>query len=166
MKSKLIAVSLFSALAFVSCKQDNASQLFSEAEKKEQAASVVDPAEAPVLTFETPNYDFGNLPSGASVDHYFKFTNSGKSPLIIKDAKGSCGCTVPEFPKTPIAPGATDSIKITYNAGSQTGSQKKTVTLTTNTVKGKEECSFTATLPAVAPEANQNKLQTLQQPGS
>jgi hypothetical protein len=162
MKSKLVAIGLFAALGLVSCKHDNASKLFTDAEKQEQASAVVDPATAPVLAFEAETYDFGNLPTGAKVDHYFKFTNTGKSPLIIKDAKGSCGCTVPEFPKQPIAPGATDSIKVTYDAGTQAGRQQKTVTLTTNTVKGKETCTFMATLPANAGQPQGNPVQTLQ----
>jgi hypothetical protein len=147
MKKTLFGVAMIALFTLISCEKDKASDLYSDAEKKEQADAVVDPATAAALTFETPNYDFGNLPSGAKVEHYFKFTNTGKSPLIIKDAKGSCGCTVPQWPKEPIAPGASDSIKINYNAGSQKGKQHKTVTLTTNTVKGKEVCSFTATLP-------------------
>lgn len=153
MKHIIFAVGILAAVALTSCKDEKASQLFTDAEKQQQAESVVDPATAAVLTFESETYDFGNLPAGAKVDHYFKFTNTGKSPLIIKDAKGSCGCTVPEFPKTPIAPGATDSIKITYDAGSQKGRQQKTVTLTTNTVKGKEVCTFIATLPNDAASA-------------
>lgn len=147
-------------LVLVSCEKDKASNLFTDAEKKQQAESVVDPATAAQLTFENENFDFGDLPSGAKVEHYFKFTNTGKSPLIIKDAKGSCGCTVPVWPKNPIEPGASDSIKISYNAGSQKGKQHKTVTLTTNTVKGKEVCSFTATLPNEAP-ANEDKGKVL-----
>ncbi|MBA5628472.1 DUF1573 domain-containing protein [Moheibacter lacus] len=159
MKHTLLAVGILAAFALTSCKDEKASELFTDAEKQEQAESVVDPATAAVLTFESETYDFGNLPAAAKVDHYFKFTNTGKSPLIIKDAKGSCGCTVPEFPKEPIAPGATDSIKITYDAGSQKGRQQKTVTLTTNTVKGKEVCTFIATLPNdAAPAAKPNPL--------
>jgi len=147
MKNTIFAAGILAVLTLVSCEKEKASDLFSDAERQEQAEAVVDPATAAVLTFESETYDFGELPAGAKVDHYFKFTNTGKSPLIIKDAKGSCGCTVPEFPKTPIAPGATDSIKITYDAGTQAGRQQKTVTLTTNTVRGKEVVTFMATLP-------------------
>jgi len=153
MKNTLLGMSLIAVFALVSCEKDNASSHFSDAEKQQQAENVVDPETAPVLVFETPNYDFGNLPAAAKVEHYFKFSNTGKTPLVIKDAKATCGCTVPEFPKEPIAPGATDSIKIEYNAGAQQGSQRKTVTLTTNTAKGKEEVSFTATLPTSAAAA-------------
>ncbi|HLV23995.1 MAG TPA: DUF1573 domain-containing protein [Moheibacter sp.] len=154
MKNTIFAAGILAVFTLTSCEKEKASNLFTDAEKQQQAESVVDPATAAVLTFESETYDFGNLPAGAKVDHYFKFTNTGKSPLIIKDAKGSCGCTVPEFPKEPIAPGVTDSIKITYDAGSQKGRQQKTVTLTTNTVKGKEVCTFTATLPNDAGAAN------------
>lgn len=153
MKNTIFVAGILVVATLVSCEKEKASNLFTDAEKQQQAESVIDPATAPVLTFESETYDFGNLPSGAKVDHYFAFTNTGKSPLVIKDAKGSCGCTVPVFPKEPIAPGATDSIKITYDAGSQKGKQQKTVTLTTNTVKGKEVCTFTATLPSDAAPA-------------
>lgn len=156
MKNTLLGMSIVAVLAIVSCEKEKPSNLYTDAEKEAQASSIVDPATAPVLTFETATYDFGNLPSGANVEHYFKFTNTGKSPLVIKDAKGSCGCTVPVWPKNPIAPGVSDSIKIEYKAGSQQGSQRKTVTLTTNTVKGKEELAFTATLPT-QPQTEETK---------
>lgn len=161
MRKKVIVGSVLTVLIIASCENKKASDLYSDAEKQEQAAAIIDPATAPVLKFESDNYDFGNLPAAAKVDHYFRFTNTGKTPLVIKDAKGSCGCTVPVFPKHPIAVGATDSIKITYDAGSQTGKQHKTVTLTTNTVKGKETWSFTATLPD-APATKENKVKELQ----
>ena len=68
---------------------------------------------------------------------------------------------LPEYPKQPIAPGASDSIKVTYNAGTQTGKQQKTVTLTTNTVKGKEQISITATLPDTPAQNAEDKLKQL-----
>ncbi|MFA5619974.1 MAG: DUF1573 domain-containing protein [Weeksellaceae bacterium] len=147
MRNKVILIGMIAGLTMVSCKKEKASTLFTDAEKQAQAEMVVDPASAAELTFDSPNYDFGTLPASAKVEHYVKFTNTGKSPLIIKNAVGSCGCTVPIWPKQPIAPGATDSMKITYDAGSQKGRQQKTVTLTTNTVKGKDTWTFTATLP-------------------
>jgi len=106
---------------------------------------------APEITFEEETIDYGTVEKGSDGTREFVFTITGKEPLIITRAVGSCGCTVPVWPKEPIAPGASDSIKINYNAGSQKGKQHKTVTLTTNTVKGKEVCSFTATLPNEAP---------------
>lgn len=147
MRKTIFAVGVMALMTIVSCDKDKASELFSETEKKEQAENVFDPAEAPVLTFEDKDYDFGDLPAGAKVDHFFKFTNTGKSPLIIKDAVASCGCTVPIWPKQPIAAGETDSIKITFDAGTRSGRQQKTVTLTTNTVNRKDQISFSANLP-------------------
>lgn len=147
MKNTIFFAGVLGMLFVTSCKKEKASALFTETEKQEQAAQVVDPASAAVLKFDSDTYDFGDLPTAAKVDHYVRFTNTGKSPLIIKNAVGSCGCTVPVWPKEPIAPGASDSMKITYDAGSQKGKQQKTVTLTTNTVSGKETWTFTANLP-------------------
>ena|SRR5690606_9770438 len=160
MKRTILGVSVLALFAITACNNDKPSSLYSEQERQEQANNVVDPETAAKLTFEETSYDFGDLPAGAKVDHYFKFTNTGKSPLIIKDAKGSCGCTVPQFPKEPIAPGATDSIKVSFDAGKFQGKQSKTVTLTTNTVAGKEELKITANIPTgeTAP-ANANILQ-------
>lgn len=147
MKNTLLGMSLVAIFALVSCEKDNASNHFSDAEKQQQAGEVADPATAPKLQFEHSSYDFGDIPAGSKVDHYFKFTNTGKSPLIIKDGKGSCGCTVPEFPKTPIAPGASDSIKVSFDAGKFQGKQTKTVTLTTNSIAKEEKLTITANIP-------------------
>ncbi len=69
-----------------------------------------------VLTFEETVYDFGKLVQGDKVTYEFKFTNTGKSRLIIVDAKADCGCTVPEWPKEPIEPGASGVIKVVFNS--------------------------------------------------
>ncbi|MDD3773029.1 MAG: DUF1573 domain-containing protein [Weeksellaceae bacterium] len=159
MKKAIFISGILAVFTMASCEKEKASQLFTEDEKKELASNVVDPETAAELKFDEDTYDFGDLPTAAKVDHFVKFTNTGKSPLIIKKAVGSCGCTVPIWPKEPIAPGKTDSIKITYDAGSQKGRQQKTVTLTTNTVKGSEVWTFTANLPNEATElTTANKL--------
>ena len=72
------------------------------------------------------------------VETTFTITNSGKTDLVIVKAQGSCGCTVPTWPKEPIKPGATGEIDVKFNTSGKPGRQSKTVTLTTNTVKGKE----------------------------
>ncbi|HEY0091074.1 MAG TPA: DUF1573 domain-containing protein, partial [Flavobacterium sp.] len=59
----------------------------------------------PVMTFSEPEHDFGSINKGDKVTHSFEFKNTGEADLIISDAKATCGCTVPEFPKDPIAPG-------------------------------------------------------------
>jgi len=82
--------------------------------------------------FEEEEFNFKNINQGDVVNHDFAFTNTGKEPLVIADAKGSCGCTVPTWPKEPIAPGATAVIKVTFNSAGKMGMQDKTVTLSSN----------------------------------
>ena len=90
-------------------------------------------ADAPVMKFEKEMHDFGKIKQGDKVTYDFKFTNTGKSPLIIKDAIASCGCTKPEWPTTPIKPGESGAIKVTFNSASKMGLQDKQITITANT---------------------------------
>lgn len=87
----------------------------------------------PVMKFETETHDFGKIKEGDKVTYEFKFTNTGKSPLIIKDAIATCGCTKPEWPSTPIQPGANGAIKVTFNSAHKQGLQDKQITVTANT---------------------------------
>ena len=66
--------------------------------------------------FDQETHDFGKIPQGTPVSYEFKFTNVGTEPLIISKVESTCGCTVPEFPKTPVNPGATGTIKVTFDA--------------------------------------------------
>jgi len=105
------------------------------------AANVTTPpanGKFPVMSFGKSEHDFGTIKEGDKVDYTFDFKNSGESDLIITDAKGSCGCTVPEFPKDPIKPGKSGKIKVSFNSAGKPGMQSKTVTITTNTATGKE----------------------------
>lgn len=87
-----------------------------------------------VISFNEETFDFGNIKQNSTDNkHVFKFTNKGSNPLIISNAKGSCGCTVPQFPKEPIPPGETGEIVVEYKPGKQKGNQRKTVTVTANT---------------------------------
>ncbi len=85
------------------------------------------------MLFDKTEHDFGNLKQGDNAEYNFRFTNTGSEPLIIEDAKGSCGCTVPSYPRDPVAPGATGEIHVKFNSAGKEGVQKKTVTLTANT---------------------------------
>ena len=80
------------------------------------------------------SYNFGEMLQGESVTHDFILKNTGDADLIISAAKGSCGCTVPEWPKTPIAKGEEATIKVTFNSAGKSGKQNKTVTLVTNAI--------------------------------
>ena len=80
------------------------------------------------------SYDFGEMQQGESVTHEFILKNTGDAELIITAAKGSCGCTVPEWPKNPIAKGEEAAIKVTFNSAGKSGKQNKTVTLVSNAI--------------------------------
>src|ERR1700677_1026649 len=86
---------------------------------------------APVISFQKDTIDYGTIPHNADGYRSFKFTNTGKEPLIISETHGSCGCTVPTAPKEPIQPGASAEIKVHY-ATDRVGQFIKTVTVTSN----------------------------------
>ncbi len=85
------------------------------------------------MQFAEMRYDFGKLKDGDVVKHGFTFTNTGSSPLIISEAHGSCGCTIPSFPKEPIPPGGKGQIEVQFDSKGRSGLQNKTVTVTANT---------------------------------
>ncbi len=91
----------------------------------------------PVMVFTDTTHSFGKIQEGEVVSHEFNFTNTGKTPLVISSASGSCGCTVPEYPKDPILPNQSASLKVTFNSAGKSGHQEKSVTLTTNTIEGR-----------------------------
>ncbi len=84
------------------------------------------------FNFESEEFNFGSIEQGESVTHEFKFKNTGSEPLIISKAEGSCGCTVPIFPKEPILKNQTGVIKVTFNSTGKFGIQDKTVTISSN----------------------------------
>jgi hypothetical protein len=104
-----------------------------------EGKETVDKATAPVMTFAKESHDFGQVNEGDKVVFDFFFTNTGKSALIISNATATCGCTVPEYPKKPLAPGKTGIIHVVFNTTGKSGMQNKIITLTTNTFKGNEE---------------------------
>jgi hypothetical protein len=85
------------------------------------------------IEFEKEVHDYGTIENGANGECTFVFKNTGNAPLIISNAKGSCGCTVPSWPKEPIAPGASSKIKVKYDT-KRTGAINKSVTITSNAV--------------------------------
>lgn len=90
------------------------------------------PASLAEIKFDAELHDFGTIPYAGNGTYEFKFKNTGKEPLIITDAQGSCGCTVPTYPKNvPIKPGDSEVIKVTYDT-KRPGNFTKTVTLHSN----------------------------------
>lgn len=87
----------------------------------------------PSFAFAKEIHDFGTINDGDIVEHVFQFTNSGEAPLIISNATATCGCTVPNWPKQPIAVGETGEIQVRFNSRNKAGIQNKTITITANT---------------------------------
>jgi len=83
------------------------------------------------ISFVKETHDYGTIKNGANGTCTFEFKNTGNAPLILSNAKGSCGCTVPTWPKEPIAPGATGVISVKYDTKRQ-GAINKSVTITSN----------------------------------
>ena len=91
------------------------------------------------MTFDKQSHDFGNINEGDIVTTKFTFTNTGKTDLIIVDARGSCGCTVPQYPKNqPIVPGGSGEIVVSFDSNNKPNLQQKAVTISANTESGRE----------------------------
>jgi hypothetical protein len=86
----------------------------------------------PEIKFEEEEFDFGMITQGEKVSHAFTFKNVGKGNLVISGASGSCGCTVPEWPKEPIKPGESGRINVVFSSEGKRGLQEKTITVLTN----------------------------------
>ena len=96
------------------------------------------------MEFDKTEHDFGSIDQNAPQETIFTFTNTGDAPLIITDAKSSCGCTIPEYPKnTPIAPGEKGELLVKFN-GSGQNQVTKNITVTANTSKGTETLTIKA----------------------
>ena len=118
---------------------------------------------APEIVFDYLVYDYGTIYEGDPGECEFKFKNTGKEPLVLSNVYSSCGCTVPDWPKDPIMPGKTSTIKVKYSTG-RIGGINKTITVQSNaeensrvelriigTVKKKEEAEY--------PEKQPNTMQ-------
>lgn len=114
----------------------------------------VDPEIAAEFSFEKESHDFGTIDEGTMAKYDFEFTNTGKSPLIITNAQGSCGCTVPQWPREPIAPGETGKIHVEFNSSGRPGNQTKQVTLSANTIPNKKILRISAQVTPEAKPAN------------
>jgi hypothetical protein len=88
----------------------------------------------PGFKFDVETHDFGTITQGEKVAYAFKFTNSGHADLLIREAHASCGCTVPDYPKTPVPPGGQGVINVTFNSEGKNGMQHKEVTIVANTI--------------------------------
>ena len=136
MKNYIWVLSAVFLLSIIACKQ-NASKKVDQQNVEDTADQSV--AETAIMTFDEASHDFGTITEGDVVKTTFTFTNTGKVHLYIVDARGSCGCTVPKFPKNlPIAPGEKGEILVSFDSNNKPNLQQKTVTISANTASGRE----------------------------
>ena len=132
MIKKAICLLAFTAILATSCKE------------KEAVPAGLNTEGWGVMKFSETEHDFGEINAIDKVTHTFTFTNEGQTDLLITQAVGSCGCTVPDYPKEPLAPGDKGEIKVAFDPSNKNGLQSKTVTITANTQKGTEVLTIKA----------------------
>ncbi len=142
MKKSILILAMLSAFVFTSCKENAADKVNDDnvADATERDANA---GKFPVMQFAENVFDFGTIDQGTNVEHVFKFTNTGNAPLVIADAKSSCGCTVPSYTKKAIAVGEEGELLVKFN-GSGKNQVSKTVNITVNTAAGKETLTIKA----------------------
>lgn len=159
MKLNIINIIVFGAVLSVasSCKDKDSEKRIAELESriaemegKKTAGAISNPAVAtqpitqpvqdakpegalPVAVFGKTEHDFGTINEGQVVEYTFSLKNTGAAPMVIQDAKPSCGCTVPDWTKQPIPPGGTGFVKAKFDSNGKPGIQNKTITVLANT---------------------------------
>jgi len=121
-------------LVFQACDNKNANRdLNSDDVFNGKSANGMSNEKKTAIAFEQDTFRFGTIEEGERVSHAFNFVNMGKSDLIIVNAYGSCGCTVPEYSKKPVPPGQKGVINVVFDSKGRVGEQVKSVTVVANT---------------------------------
>ncbi|TAE91241.1 MAG: DUF1573 domain-containing protein, partial [Bacteroidetes bacterium] len=102
----------------------------------------IDTANLPIFEFETMEHDFGKIKEGEVVSFEYKFKNVGKSPLVIEDAKATCGCTKPKYPKEAVPPGGSGKISVTFDSKGKQGFMQKPVVVISNVLEANTSLFF------------------------
>ena len=92
------------------------------------------PADGPAITFEETSFDFGDIYQGDKVEHVFNLENTGTQPLIITNVQTTCGCTATEWPREPVLPGETASLKVNFDSAGKYGRQNKIISIISNAI--------------------------------
>ena len=140
MKKVFLSIACLAFLA--SCNNPKAIESTSTDSKETSEIAAVNTADLPVFKFEKDAYDFGEIKEGEKVTYNFKFKNIGKTPLIISSATATCGCTIPEYPKEPVAPGEDGVLHVVFNSAGKPGMQHKVISITANTDPSLTELSI------------------------
>ncbi|MFD0751377.1 DUF1573 domain-containing protein [Mucilaginibacter calamicampi] len=127
---KKLFLILLAAGTLSACNNSGKSAEGATADTNAAATAKADPA---IIKFNEESHDFGKITEGEKVTYSFKFYNGSMQPLIITNAVASCGCTTPNWPKTPVLPGKEGVISVTFNSAGKQGLQDKQITVTANT---------------------------------
>jgi hypothetical protein len=103
-----------------------------------QTQAKTEKVSGPKIAFEKSTHDFGDIFQGDRVEHVFKFKNTGNDHLMLTNVQVTCGCTVPDWPRDPIAPGQSAEITVAFNSAGKMGRQNKTITVISNAVNDYE----------------------------
>tara|TARA_Y200000002_G_C22639357_1_gene646226 strand:+ start:418 stop:897 length:480 start_codon:yes stop_codon:yes gene_type:complete len=143
MKKIIFTFFVVALIPLNSCKENVTEKINQENIEKaaeRDAQTIVFPA----INFDKTLHDFGEIQNGTPVETVFSYTNSGRSPLVVTDIKSTCGCTVPQgWSKEPLMPGESSQFSVKFN-GKGANKVSKTITLTTNTEKGREQVRISA----------------------
>lgn len=104
---------------------------FTKADKGDQKTNKAVSAKTASVTWKSQQINIGEVPQGKPVTFEFEFTNGGKEPVLITDVKASCGCTTPDYSKSPVKKGEKGMVKAVYNAAA-VGAFSKNITVTTS----------------------------------
>ena len=146
---KKISILIALTAVLTSCKNDDTQKMSTNAINNPMTlenAEKIDKDKLPIIKFELMEHDFGTVIEGEKVSFKFKFTNEGKSDLIINNASGSCGCTVPKAPELPIKPGKSEYIEAIFDSSNKEGPVEKTITVMSNTIPNSTELTIKATV--------------------
>ncbi len=131
--NKLQLYIIASCLVILSaCQQNGSKDITTNDIQNTNSADGRTNTKLPDIKFEEETHDFGRITQGEKVSYSFKFKNTGGNSLIISSASGSCGCTVPEFPKKPILPGEEEKINVVFSSEGKSGLVEKSISIVTN----------------------------------
>ena len=133
MTMKRIVLSLLVVFVLISCETNNSNISTDLVNNPVSADGINKGVNVPVIQFEKTEHDFGKILQGEQVSYTFKFKNVGDAPLLITSIEKTCGCTSPEFTRTPVKPGDDGKITITYDSKGHKGFQNKRLIVKANT---------------------------------
>lgn len=140
---------------FFSCGQDELETVTDLVNIPASAGEETDKSKLPVIEFETEIFDFGKITQGEKVSHTFKFKNTGKGLLLLSSVNSSCGCTVTEYSRKPIAAGQTGEIKVVFDSSGKSGAIEKTIIVISNCIPNQNVLKIKADI--FVPEPKQTR---------